>query len=83
MDNVDVDLPVILNIDAVINLIDDLVMTAVDVVDYVALVAVNVAKIQVLLRRAHLFVRLRRFLRMMLRLGWFWLWQITHAVRLF
>lgn len=45
MDNVDVDLPVVLNVDAVINLVDDLVMTTIDVVDYIAFVAVDIAKI--------------------------------------
>lgn len=83
MDDVDVYLAIVLDVDAVINLVDDLVVTSIYVVDYIALVAVDIAKIQILLWCALLLVRRLRLLRRMFRLGRFRWWQIAHAVGLF
>jgi hypothetical protein len=64
MDNIDVYLAIVLNIDAVIYAILDRVVATVDVVYHIALVAVDVAKIQVLLGRTTIL------LNRMLRLDW-------------
>lgn len=51
MNDINVDLTIVLDVNAVVYTIFNRVMATVDVVDHVSLVAVDVAKIQVLLRR--------------------------------
>jgi hypothetical protein len=81
VDDVYVDLPVVVNIYAVINIVDHSVVATVDVVDYIALVAINVAKIEILPRRATFFMVLRlvRLVRMMFRFRFGMLNLVAHA----
>jgi len=89
MNDVDGDLTVVLNIDAVVYVICDGVVAAVYIIDYVALVAVDVAKVHVLLGSAFLMLRNRllrvmnfrmmHFRMMYFRLMWFGWRQVAHA----
>src|SRR5262249_33233480 len=79
VDDVDVDLPVVLNIYAVVDLVYYCVVATINVIDDVAFVAVNVAQVQVLFRRTlHLVPVVGRIMMMNFRLVSLMLWEVAH-----